>query len=137
MMFLRQSWQLGYFPMASNEPYDKFGNLYNITKVLNRDDTFDMEAYQNYSPLYLPATYAVCYLIAFALSTCVITHTLLYHGKSLLNGLRRMNVETDDVHAKLMRHYPEVPDWWYILSGCIFFALAIVAVEVRIIPPVY
>jgi hypothetical protein len=122
--------------MASNEPYDKFGQLYNITKVLNHDDTFDMEAYQNYSPLYLPATYAVCYLIAFALSTCVITHTLLYHGKSLLNGLRRMNVETDDVHAKLMRHYPEVPDWWYILSGCIFFALAIVAVEVRTIPPV-
>lgn len=72
----------------------------------------------------------MCYLIAFALSTCVITHTLLYHGRSLLNGIKKMKVETDDIHAKLMRGYPEVPDWWYLLSFLVFFALAVVAVEV-------
>lgn len=29
-----------------------------------------------------------------------------------------------------MRNYPEVPDWWYALSFCVFFSLAIVAMEV-------
>ncbi len=72
----------------------------------------------------------MCYLIAFALSTCVITHTILYHGKSLLNGVKKMRIEKDDIHAKLMRNYPEVPDWWYIISFVTFFCLAIVAVEV-------
>lgn len=125
-----QSWNLAYFPISANVPYDRFGKVYNVTRVLNTDDTFDLNAYDNYSPLYLPATYAVCYLIAFTLSTCVITHTLLYHGKSLLNGIKKMRVETDDIHAKLMRNYPEVPDWWYLTAFSVFFALAIVAVEV-------
>ena len=39
-------------------------------------------------------------------------------------------MEADDIHAKLMRNYPEVPDWWYFLAFCLFFSLAIVAVEV-------
>ncbi|KAK7472357.1 hypothetical protein VKT23_000474 [Stygiomarasmius scandens] len=130
ILYYTNSWQLAYFPISANEPYDRFGQIYNVSKVLRTDDTFDPEAYANYSPLYLPATYAVCYLIAFALSTCVITHTLLYHGRSLLNGIKKMRVETDDIHAKLMRNYPEVPDWWYLLSFCIFFSLAVVAVEV-------
>jgi len=30
-----------------------------------------------------------------------------------------MKTEDDDIHAKLMRYYPEVPDWWY---GCVFVA---------------
>jgi len=89
-----------------------------------------MEAYESYSRLYLPASYAMTYLIAFALSTCVIVHTLLYHGQPLLNGLKRVKIEKDDIHAKLMRNYPEVPDWWYALAFVTFFSLAIVAVEV-------
>ncbi len=95
-----------------------------------KDDTFDLAGYEAYSPLYLPATYAMCYLVAFALSTCVLTHTVLYHGQSLINGVKKMRVEQDDIHAKLMRNYPEVPDWWYALSFVVFFCLAVVAVEV-------
>ena len=69
------------------------------------------------------------YLVGFAFLPCIIIHTLLYHGQSLLNGLKR-DVEADDIHAKLMRCYPEVPDWWYLTLFCISFVLAIVAVEV-------
>ncbi len=115
--------------MSANEPYDRFGNVYNVTRLLQADNTFNLTAYEEYSPLYLPATYAMTYLLAFALSTCVIVHTLLYHGRSLLNGFKNMKVEKDDIHAKLMRNYPEVPDWWYLLSFCFFFCLAIVAAE--------
>jgi hypothetical protein len=104
--------------------------VYDVKRVLQKNDTFSQSAYLAYSPLYLPATYAVTYLIAFSLSTCVIVHTLLYHGRTLLNGLKKMRVEADDIHAKLMRNYPEVPDWWYVIAFCVFFSLAIVAVEV-------
>lgn len=73
------------------------------------------------------------YLLAFTLSTCVIVHTFLYHGRTLLNGFKKMRVEQDDIHAKLMRNYPEVPDWWYLISFCVFFSLAVVAVEVWVV----
>lgn len=121
---------MSHFPINANSPYDRYGNVYNVTRVLTVNDTFDLEAYEAYSPLYLPATYAVTYLLAFALSTCVIVHTMLYHGRTLINGLKKMRIEKDDIHAKLMRNYPEVPDWWYLLSFVLFFALAIVAMEV-------
>lgn len=89
-----------------------------------------MDAYNNYSPLYLPATLAMTYLLAFTLSTCVLVHTLLYHGRTLINGFKRMQVEKDDIHAKLMRSYPEVPDWWYGIAFVTFFSCAIIAMEV-------
>ncbi|KAG6873549.1 hypothetical protein C0995_014419 [Termitomyces sp. Mi166 len=127
--FFMISWSLAYFPISANEPYDRYGQIYDIKRVLTKEDRFDLDAYNTYSPLYLPATYAMTYLLAFALSTCVIVHTLLYHGRSLLNGIKKMKVESDDIHAKLMRNYPEVPEWWYLSAFTVFFALAVVAVE--------
>ncbi|KAF9029353.1 OPT-domain-containing protein [Hymenopellis radicata] len=130
ILYYTNQWQLAYFPISANVPYDRFGDVYDVSRVLMKDDTFDLAGYEAYSPLYLPATYAMCYLVAFALSTCVLTHTVLYHGQSLINGVKKMRVEQDDIHAKLMRNYPEVPDWWYALSFVVFFCLAVVAVEV-------
>ncbi|TFY75549.1 hypothetical protein EWM64_g8464 [Hericium alpestre] len=130
ILYYTNSWSLAHFPMFANEPYDRFGNVYNVSRVMQKDDTFNLTAYNDYSPLYLPASYAITYLLAFTLSTCVIVHTLLYHGRSLLNGLKRMKIEKDDIHAKLMRNYPEVPDWWYLTAFVFFFCLAIVGMEV-------
>ena len=59
----------------------------------------------------------------------MIVHTLLYHSRTLLQGLTQTRIEKDDIHAKLMRNYPEVPDWWYGLAFVLFFGLAIVAAE--------
>ena len=115
----------------ANQPYDRFGQPYNITRVLTEDQTFDPVAFDNYSPLYLPASFAITYLIAFALSSAMIVHTVLYHGKTVLHGLTQTRLEKDDIHAKLMRAYPEVPDWWYLLTFIACFALAIVTAEVR------
>ena len=125
-----QTWNLAYFPINDNVLYDKYGDVYNVTRVLTTDDKFDLDAYNNYSPLYLPAALAMTYLLAFALSTAVLVHTLLYHGHALVNGFKRMRVEKDDIHAKLMRNYPEVPDWWYGVAFVTFFACAIIAMEV-------
>lgn len=104
--------------------------MYNVTRVLMKDDTFNLTAYEEYSPLYMPAAYAITYMLAFTLTTCVIVHTILYHGRSVLNGLKKIKVEKDDIHAKLMKNYPEVPDWWYATVFVFFFALAILAQEV-------
>jgi hypothetical protein len=119
---------MSYFPISGSNPYDRLGQVYNITRVLTSDYRFDPVAYNEYSPLFLPATFAMTYLAAFALLPCIIVHTLLYHGQALLNGLKR-DVEADDRHAKLMRHYPEVPEWWY-LPFFLSFTLAVIAVEV-------
>lgn len=94
--------------MVSNDPFDNRGNRYNISRVLTTDQhMFNVTAYEEYSPLYLPATYVITYLLAFALATCVIVHTVLYHGRAVVDGIMQVRVEDDDVHARLMRNYPE------------------------------
>lgn len=71
------------------------------------------------------------YLLAFALATCALVHTILYHGRSVINGMKKIRVEPDDIHAKLMRNYPEVPDWWYVVCFIVFFLMMVLVVEVR------
>jgi len=130
VLYYTNTWDLAHFPITANKPFDRFGHVYNVSQVLTKQDTFDADAYYQYSPLYLSASYAMTYMLAFALSTAVLVHTALYHGRTLINGVKRIRIEADDIHAKLMRNYPEVPDWWYAIAFCVFFSLGIVAVEV-------
>ncbi|KAH7098305.1 OPT-domain-containing protein [Auriculariales sp. MPI-PUGE-AT-0066] len=132
ILYYTNTWELGHFPIFSSMPYDRFGDVYDIKRVLDNTTgivTLNVTSYNEYSPLYMPAGWVMTYLLAFAVSAAVIVHTLLYHGGALINGLKRMKVEKDDIHAKLMRNYPEVPDWWYLVSFVFFFLLAVVAVE--------
>ena len=97
--------------------------------VLTPEDKFDLDVVQStIPPLYLLAALAMIYLLAFDLSTSILVHPLLYHGHAPVNSFKRMGVEKDDIHAKLMRNYPEVPDWWYGVL-VIFFACGIIAME--------
>jgi OPT oligopeptide transporter protein len=121
---------MAHFPISANGPYDRFGNSYNVSLILQTDDRFNETAYAAYSPLYLPATYAMTYLLGFALMTCILVHTVLYHGEALLKGIKKIQIEPDDIHAKLMRNYPEVPDWWYLMVFVTCFSMAIAVIEV-------
>ncbi|KAI5985970.1 OPT oligopeptide transporter protein-domain-containing protein [Pisolithus albus] len=44
--------------------------------------------------------------------------------------VKRIRVEQDDIHAKIMRNYPDVPDWWYSISPVLFFLMMVVVVGV-------
>lgn len=129
-LYYTNTWHLAHLPMFSSTPYDRFGQPYDVSRVLTSGQQLNLTAYEEYSPLYLPGAYSITYLVAFILSSAVLVHTILYYGRTLLNGFKKIKVEKDDIHAKLMRSYPEVPDWWYLSVFGLFFALMIVANEV-------
>ncbi|KAI9597058.1 OPT oligopeptide transporter protein-domain-containing protein [Syncephalis fuscata] len=66
----------------------------------------------------------------FASLAAVISHTILYHGKEIMAHFNNSRSESDDIHAKLMDRYDEVPDWWYGLMFVANIVLAIVVCEV-------
>ncbi|KAI0338370.1 OPT superfamily oligopeptide transporter [Trametopsis cervina] len=129
-LYYSDTWHFAHFPMFSSGPYDRFGHAYNVTRVLGPKNTLDLNAYNAYSPLYLPGAYAITYLVAFMLSSAVLVHTGLYYGPMLVRSIKKIRVEKDDIHAKLMRSYPEVPDWWYVAVFVSTFGLTVVANEV-------
>ena len=118
-------------PIGGQSTYDRFGHAYNVTRVLDSTGRrFDLSKYEAYSAMYLPGPYVMVYLLAFALSTALLVHTVLYHGRTIYIGIKGVEVDKDDVHMKLMRSYPEVPGIWYASISLVFFVVAIVAVEV-------
>ena len=117
--------------MNAQASFDRFGQVYQINAIFNRTThSFNLDAYNAYSALYLPGPFLLVYLLAFAVSTALIVHTILYNGKTLINGFKKVKVEEDDIHAKLMRVYPEVPDKWYATLAVIFMIIGVVCVEV-------
>lgn len=86
-------------------------------------------AYGEYSPPYLPVTFAMTYLLSFALATALIVHTALHHGPRVWRAIRNVASEPDDIHMKLMRRYPEVPEWWFLALFAVTFLFAALAVQ--------
>lgn len=109
--------------------YDCFSDSYNVARLLDSNGPrFDRSKHEASSALYMPGPYAMVHLLAFTLSTALIIHTI--HGHTIYTGVKRVEVEEDYVHAKLMKPYPEVPCIWYASISLVFFVAAIVAVEI-------
>ncbi|GAA5821301.1 hypothetical protein JCM10212_006415 [Sporobolomyces blumeae] len=130
IMYYTNVWDSAYLPISTSQVFDRFGAPYNTSAVVDPATlALDEAAYQAYSPLYLPITFATVYGISFALSTAVIVHTVLYHGRTIVSQVRKSHAERDDdIHLRLMRHYPEVPDLWYALFAATAIGLSIAAV---------
>ena len=75
-------------PIGGQNVYDHFGRSYNITRILDSTGhRFSLSNYEAYSALYLPGPYAIIYLLAFVLSTALLVHTVLYHIRTIYNGI--------------------------------------------------
>ncbi|ORY88573.1 OPT oligopeptide transporter [Leucosporidium creatinivorum] len=128
-MYYTNVWDSAYLPISSSSVYDRFGETYQTSAVVDTARmALNVTAYEEYSPLYLPITYATSYGLAFMLATSIIVHTAIYHGKEIMARVRSVKNSEDDIHMKLMREYPEVPDWWYMVFLVISVGMSIAAV---------
>jgi hypothetical protein len=95
----------------TSQPFDRFGLPYNTSRIISADHKLDQAAYEAYSPIYISVSFALTFTVAFALTTTAIAHTLLQHGEFMYKTFKHGKGEEDDIHMKLMRQYPEVPNW--------------------------
>ncbi|KAK8091468.1 OPT oligopeptide transporter protein-domain-containing protein [Apiospora hydei] len=131
------AWNTGYLPINSNRVYDNTGARYNVSAITDSHGMLDVEKYRAYSPAYMAAGNLVIYIAFFAIYTASLTYIALNHWfevkmgfKNLFNSFRRTKNqqggeaggEYTDVHNRLMRRYPEVPEWWYAV--CLVIAIA-------------
>ncbi|CEL58319.1 Glutathione transporter 1 OS=Schizosaccharomyces pombe (strain 972 / ATCC 24843) GN=pgt1 PE=1 SV=1 [Rhizoctonia solani AG-1 IB] len=118
-----------YLPISSLGAFDRWGDPYKASYVI-KDGEFDVEAYKQYSPLYISMTFALSYGLSFGALTSTVVHTWLWYRHDIVRQFRSSMKDETDVHSRLMLAYPEVPQWWYIVLGLISFALGIVTIEV-------
>ncbi|KAI7901113.1 OPT family small oligopeptide transporter [Cokeromyces recurvatus] len=115
ILYYTDVWEAKKFPILTPTLYNNEGEVWDNSLVLNSDRFLDPELYEKYGPLRMSTFFALAYGISFAGITSVIVHTILYHGKEIIEQWKKSrNQEDEDIHHKLMRVYPEVPQWWYI-----------------------
>ncbi|KAJ3214743.1 hypothetical protein HDU67_001282 [Dinochytrium kinnereticum] len=126
----------GQFPLgqALNSPtlFDKSGrtlSAIDILTITNHTVTLNEEAYQAVAPVLLTTYFAVQYASYFVMFSAVLCHVWLWYGKDLWYRFKTSmrDLDSDDIHAKMMDVYPEVSNLWYISILVITLGLAIAA----------
>ncbi|KAG9003339.1 hypothetical protein FRB90_011200 [Tulasnella sp. 427] len=129
-LYYSDVWKTGHLPVSGFGAYDRFAKPYNTSRIFTSDHRFDASAYEEYSPLYLPITFAVTYFLGFMLPGALVVHTALHYGPEALRRLKGASEESDDIHARLMTRYPEAPMWYYWAIVVVCTVMMIVAVDV-------
>ncbi|KAK3302024.1 OPT oligopeptide transporter protein-domain-containing protein [Chaetomium strumarium] len=122
------TWYSQYLPMSDSNTYDNTGREYDVARILTADYTLDVEAYSNYSPLFLSTTFAISYGLSFAAITSLVVYTYLHHGKTIWRQYRSSTTEKPDIHMKLMRRYKEAPTWWYMSLFAVMLVIGFITV---------
>lgn len=130
IMYYTNTWYTQYMPMSTRTSYDNTGAPYNVSLILTPENTFNLTAYQEYSPLFLSCTFSVAYGVSFASITATIVHALLFFRKQIWVQARRSLYEQPDIHARLMSRYARVPEWWYAIVFVSMFVFGVVCIEV-------
>ncbi|XP_043692383.1 oligopeptide transporter 1-like [Telopea speciosissima] len=119
------------FPIFSSHTFDESGNHYDVTRILNQETlTFDQQAYDSYSKVYLSIIFAFTYGTSFAALAATVSHVALFNGRSIWRQMRSsIQDKYGDVHNRLMKNYVSVPQWWFYTIFVVVLPFAIFTCE--------
>ncbi|KAF2139368.1 uncharacterized protein K452DRAFT_254698 [Aplosporella prunicola CBS 121167] len=128
ILYYTNTWWTSYMPLTGSDAYDNTGAIYDVSKIVDSKGNFLKSAYEDYSPVFMPATMSLSYGIAFATMTCLPIHIFLNHGRDMKNAMT--GEKKKDIHARLMMRYKDVPWWWFMILTVVVLVVAIITMEV-------
>lgn len=111
ILYYTNTWWTSYLPLSGSDSYDNTGQVYNVTKIVDARGNFLKEQYEAYSPIFMPATFALSYGLSFAVMACLPVHIFLYYWRDMWNAVK--GDRKKDIHARLLTRYKDVPWWWF------------------------
>ncbi|KIJ67169.1 hypothetical protein HYDPIDRAFT_37757 [Hydnomerulius pinastri MD-312] len=129
ILYYKNVWYSKYLPISSRSAFDNTGGPYNVSVILNPDSSFNVTAYEEYSPLFLSTAFAISYGLSFAAITATVMHSVLFFRKQIWAQTRRSMHEQPDIHARLMSKYRQVPEWWYMIIFVSMFVFGVICIE--------
>ncbi|KAG0378654.1 hypothetical protein BGX24_003220 [Mortierella sp. AD032] len=119
-------WESQNYPILSADLFRTNGSLWDKDEVLVGGHLVP-EKYITYGPMRMDSFFALTYGVGFAGLTATVVHVALYNGRELVQRWKSARIENEDIHSRLMRVYPEVPDWWYGTLFVLSLGLSFVA----------
>ncbi|KAF1933125.1 OPT superfamily oligopeptide transporter [Didymella exigua CBS 183.55] len=128
-------WNSAYLPIQSNSVYDNTGKAYNVSRVIDKQDGYTLDAvkYESYSTIYLPVTYA---LNQFGLAFATIMSLFIWLALekrdqiwSVVKSIKSTRHPSAAKRATAQPAYAETPIWWYWVTAALSLFLAIFCCE--------
>lgn len=116
------------FPIFSSDLFTAQGQNYNISQIVNNKFELDLAAYNQNGQIHMSLFFALTYGFGFATIASTITHVALFYGKEIWQRtVAASKNNRPDIHTKLMRKYPDIPQWWFytLLVGTLAVAFAL------------
>ncbi|KAG0349228.1 hypothetical protein BG004_000452 [Podila humilis] len=110
--------------------FDDNGVFFDINKAMTPEHVLDEAKYNAGVPANMAPMYALGFMTSFiALAGCC-SHVFFFHGKELWSTWKQaVASDKEDIHTKMMKVYPEVPQLWYAGFYVIMAALACIGCE--------
>ncbi|KAI9345795.1 OPT oligopeptide transporter protein-domain-containing protein [Zopfochytrium polystomum] len=85
------------------------------------------DLYNQLAPMRITSYFAIEYLTSFIVFVSALVHVGLWYGSDIWRRFRTAmrDLDSSDVHAKMMDVYPDVPDLWYIILLAVNLVVAI------------
>ncbi|KAM5345937.1 hypothetical protein ACJ41O_011798 [Fusarium nematophilum] len=139
-LYYTNTWWSAYLPLQSNSIFDNTGQVFNVSRVINkRDDfAFDLDKYREYSPIYLPVTYALnTFGLSFATISSLFVWLLLEKRQDIALAFRAArwrhrhgpSGEDSPPRQSLQPQYKDVPMWWYAAAALVALGIGLFAHE--------
>ncbi|KAG0310137.1 hypothetical protein BGZ97_012762 [Linnemannia gamsii] len=117
-------------PLTSSLFYQN-GTKFDINGVLKPDFSLDVDKYNAGKPAVITPLNSLLYFYSFAALAACVSHVICFHGTLILSNWKRaIGGESDDIHTKMMRVYPEVPQLWYAAFYIVMAVLSAFVCEV-------
>lgn len=111
ILYYTNTWWTSYLPLSGSDSYDNTGQVYDVSKILDASGNFLEAQYKEYSPIFMPATFALSYGLSFAVMACLPVHIFLYYWRDMWGAVKGDGKK--DIHARLLMRYKDVPWWWF------------------------
>lgn len=76
-------WSAMSYPIVSSNLYDNQAELYDISKIVNKDLSFNLTMYEAYSPVIMTPYFAITYGTSFMAVVASFIHVALYYGSDI------------------------------------------------------
>ncbi|KAF9350990.1 hypothetical protein BGX26_010891 [Mortierella sp. AD094] len=71
------------YPIVSSNLYDKSSQLYDVSKIVNKDLSFNITMYNSYSPVIMTPYFAITYGTSFMAVIATFAHVALFYGSDI------------------------------------------------------
>ncbi|KAF9906100.1 hypothetical protein EC991_000967 [Linnemannia zychae] len=107
------------------------GKPFDINPLLNEDYTVNEDKYMAGKPATMTPMYALTFMYSFVALAGCISHIACFHGADIWKTWKQSRKSTDeDIHVKMMKVYPEVPQMWYAGFYIVMVGLSCMVCEV-------